>query len=184
MRTYLISAATASALACFAADDAAASGSKSIVDPKYRTKKEPDWLAKLIAEKATIFEDKTKQVKDGEETKTVTSKVAVGVDVDALFRLAEVNGLDVAKFEAQKGTHGFEGRFRMSLRNMLDAATRRRHGLFVPRGQTRLWVEADADWLKSGKGSPEKPTHDRDGKAFPKPKADKAAEPAKEDAPA
>lgn len=173
MRLFLHSFAAAALALCFAADDAAASSSKSIVDPKYRTKKEPDWLAKLIADKASTREDKTRTVKDGDETKTVTETVVTGVDVDALFRLAEVNGLDVSKFEAQKGTHGFEGRFRMSLRNMLDAATRRRHGLFVPRGSTRLWVEADADWLKA-KGAPEKPTHDRDNKAFPKPKAEKA----------
>lgn len=181
MRT-LLAAAIAGALACSAADDAAASGgTKSIVDPKYRKKKEPDWLAKLIAEKASLTEEKERKVKDGDETKTVKETVTVGVDVDALFRLAEVNGLDVARFEAQKGSHGFEGRFRMSLRNMLDAATRRRHGLFVPRGQTRLWVEADADWLKE-RGAPEQPTHDREDKAFPKPKVDKAAEPAKEGA--
>lgn len=179
-KMHLLAASALAAGLALAADDAAASGSKSIVDPKYRTKKEPDWLAKLMAEKASLTEEKTKTVKDGDETKTVKETVVTGVDVDALFRLAEVNGLDVAKFEQQRGSHGFEGRFRMSLRNMLDAATRRRHGLFVPRGSTRLWVDADADWLKA-KGAPDKPTHDRDGKAFPKPKAEKA-DPAKEPA--
>lgn len=162
---------------------------KSIVDPKYRVKKEPDWLAKLIGEHATLTKTVTKTVTEGEGDKATKKEVKeqrpAGVDVDGLFRLAKVNGIDVASFEAQRGSHGFAGRFRMSLRNMLDAATRRRHGLFVPRGETqRVWVDADAAWLKSGRGAPDKPTHTRDGAKIEQPKADKAPAASKEEAPA
>lgn len=152
----------------------AAPAAKSIVDAKYRDRyKEPDWLGKLLATHATA----TKQVKktegegDGKVTKTVD--VPDGVNVDALFKIAKMNGLTdkVAKFEAQRDGHGFGGRFRMTVRNLLQARIKRAHGLFLPGADGKpVWTSADKAFL-TAKGAPEKPTHNQDGSKIAPPKA-------------
>ena len=125
-----------------AANGAEAKVSKSIVDPKYRAQMNADWMAGLIGEHC---------VKDN------------AIDIDALTRFATINGLDVAKFETQKDTHGFPGRYRMTIGNMLRSVAKKRHGLFVPKGATKTeWLDAPADWL-TAKSAPEMPTHDRKG---------------------
>lgn len=163
------------------ASGAPANAGKSIIDAKYRDGryKEGDWLAKFIAEQATKTREVEKKVPTGEDGgfKVEKSNVADGIDVDALFKLAKANGIDVAKFQDQRNSHGFPGRFRMTVRNMLQAAAKRRHGVQNVGG---TWVAAPADWL-SEKGAPAKPTHNQDGSKIPvaKPEAAPAADAAK-----
>jgi len=160
------------------ASGAPANAGKSIIDAKYRDGryKEGDWLAKFIAEQATKTREVEKKVPTGEDGgfKREKSNVPDGIDVDALFKLAKANGLDVAKFQDQRNSHGFPGRFRMTVRNMLQAAAKRRHGVQNVGG---TWVAAPADWL-SEKGAPAKPTHEQNGTKIP------VAKPAAEAAPA
>lgn len=149
------------------ADDAA----KSIINEKYRDGRykleNQDWLGKLIADKVTQFTEKTTKVaiegKDG-EFKNVTTQVADGVNVDAVFKLGRENGLNLDKYEDQRGSHGFAGRIRMTVRNMLQAEAKRRHGLVID----GKFVTAPAEWLQS-KGAADKPTHDQKGVKIPVP---------------
>jgi hypothetical protein len=175
------SAPKAAATPAPAAAPAAAKG-KSIVDPKYRNKykaTDKDWLAKFLDEQATKTRDKKVTEGDGEKQVTKTVKVPDGVDVDALFTLAAKNHLDVKKFEAQRTSHGFGGRFRMTVRNMLQTVIKQRHGVFNTGG---TFLTAPADWL-SAKGAPDKPTHNRDGSKIAAPPKPTAAAPAAEAAP-
>lgn len=152
--------------AATAAPEAEVSVVKSIVNSKYRGKyaaDQKDWLAKFIDTHAT----KTKSVKvksaDGEGTET--KKVPDGVDVDALHSLAEANGLDIESLKAQSGNHGYAGRARMTVRNMLQTVAKQRHGLHGNDGQ---FHEADPAFL-TAKSAPETPTHERDGTKKAKP---------------
>jgi len=132
---------------------------KSIVDPKYRNKyATPDWLGALIAGAVQPMVDKVKTIVDGETKSTKTVKVPGEVDVDALFALAKENGLDVAKYESAARGHGFGGRMRMTIRNMLQATAKQRHGVHV----NGKFKEAPAEWLAEKK-APEAPTHKKDG---------------------
>lgn len=149
---------------------------KSIINPKYRDAykgKEKDWLAKLIDTHAGGTKTVTKKVPDGDGTKNVTSTVPDGVDVDKLHKLAEDNGLDIATLKGQSDTHGYPGRARMTIRNMLQTVAKQRHGLHAG----GKFVAADPDFL-TAKNAPETPSH--------KPNGDKivAAKPAAEKAPA
>lgn len=155
-----------------------ATEAKSIVDPKYREKyKTPDWLGSLINGVVSTEVEKTRKVDTGKtdkEDKPIMKdekyKVAGPVDIDKLFALAEENGLAerVEKYKDQRDNHGFAGRFRMTVRNMLQARARKAHGLYI----NGKWVKADAEWLEA-KDAPEAPTHNRDGEKIAK-KADKA----------
>lgn len=154
---------------------------KSIVSSKYRDAykgKEPDWLGKLINAECTKTEPRTRKVKDaeGDGSSTVTEQVAVGVDTDKLLAMARKNGLDVDALEAQSGNHGFAGRARMTVRNMLQTVAKQRHGIFNVGG---TFMSAPADWLVA-KDAPEKPSHNQDGSKIEKPKAPKAVAPAPE----
>ena len=157
------------------APEAAADGGKSIINAKYRDGRykaeNQDWLGKLVGEKCTTYSDRERTVKTDDEggTKKVTEKVADGVDVDAVFKLGRENGLNLDKYDAQRGSHGFAGRIRMTVRNMLQAEAKRRHGLVVD----GKFVSAPADWLAS-KGAPEKPTHNQKGEKIATPKPPKA----------
>jgi hypothetical protein len=108
------------------------STAKSIVNAKYRNKYkgDKDWLAKLLDAEAT----KAKTVKVtkvvGDEKVISEETRADGVDIPALFVLAEKNGLNVDTYRGQEGNHGFAGRFRMTVRNMLQRVVKQRHGLF------------------------------------------------------
>jgi len=145
---------------------------KSIVNPKYRDKyKEQDWLGAWIAKQATTTKEVTKTVPDGDGTKTVKTTVPAGIDTDVLFSIAQANGLDVAKYESQKDSHGFAGRFRMTVRNMLQKVAKQRHGLYDSKGK---FVVADAEWLKV-KGAAEAPTHKKTGEKIPAPKTEAKA---------
>lgn len=150
---------------------------KSIIDPKYRVKKDADWLAKLITSTTGKTKDKVTKTKvegtEPVEYVETTTTVPDGIDVDKVFALARENGLDakVAPFEAQREGAGFPGRFRMTVRNMLQAVAKQRHGLQV-NGE---FVDAPADWLEDKK-APTAPTHTQDGTKIvvEKPKKDEA----------
>lgn len=159
--------------------------SKSIVDPKYRVKKEPDWVADLIAAGALKYKEVERKipVEGTDKVNIIKEKRADGIDVDAMFTLAEKNSIDVAKFASQKDASGFTGRFRMTLSNMLRAAAIKRHGLYDLKGK---WHEAPPEWLTAkGIEAGATPTHNKKGESTaPKKvaapaKADKAAAPAK-----
>lgn len=156
-----------------AAKAAPEASTKSIVDPKYREaykQRGPDWLGQLIIGVAQPTVDKTVSVPDGEGgRKTVKKKAPSDVDIKALFGLAKENGLDIAKYKAQEGSHGFAGRMRMTIRNMLQAVAKQRHGIYV--GGT--FKKAPAEWLTEKK-APESPTHTKDGEKIAK-KKEKAA---------
>lgn len=156
------------------ADTAPAAAAKSIIDAKYRDGryKEQDWLGTLIAGVATTTKEVQKTTGEGDERVTKTEIVPDGINVDALFALAKENGLDVAKFEAQREGHGFPGRFRMTVRNMLQAAAKKRHGIRV----AGKFEAAPADWL-AAKQAPDKPTHTQDGTKIVVPKPVKEAAP-------
>lgn len=152
---------------------APASAPKSIVNPKYRDKykgAEKDWLAKFLDGEATLTRDVkvTKPNPDNADEKiTVTEKRPDGVDIDALFTLASKNGLDVAKYSAQRDSNGFAGRFRMTIRNMLQKVVKQRHGLFNVGG---TFTSAPAEFLTKI-GAPEAPTHTQAGEKIAKPAA-------------
>lgn len=146
---------------------------KSIIGAKYRDGryKTKDWLATTISGVVETTKEVTKTVKDGDETKSVKATVSDGIDVNALFALAKANGLDVTKYDAQRDSHGFPGRFRMTVRNMLQKVAKQRHGIIVD----GKFTPAPADWLEA-KGAEAKPTHTEQGEKIAKPK------PAKEEA--
>lgn len=177
------------------AEQAAPLKQKSIIDPKYRGKyKTQDWLGTLIATQtndtkvlpATAATEATEQVgKIGEEgykpakpAKPAMPErtVSDGVGVDKLFELGAKNGLNLDKFQTQKGGHGFEGRFRMTVRNMLQTVAKQRHGLV---GLDGSFVSAPADWLKL-KSAPAEATHTEAGVKIAKAKPVEAEKPAEE----
>lgn len=172
-------AKTAPAAAAAAPSTSApASAPKSIVNPKYRNKykgAEKDWLAKFMDEQAS----KTRDVKvtkpnptNPDEKITVTETRPDGVDVDKIFTLAAKNGLDVKKYEAQRETNGFPGRFRMTVRNMLQKVAKQRHGVFNTGG---TFCSAPAEFLTKV-GAPEAPTHTQAGEKIAKPAPEPAAD--------
>lgn len=138
---------------------------KTIVNPKYAGKykgENKDWLAKLLDSEATKTKSVTVSKADpaNPDAKiTVTEQRPDGLDVDALFAIAKNNGLDVTAYEASRANHGFPGRFRMTVGNMLRRVAKERHGV-VNKGGT--FVTAPADFLAKVK-APEAPTHAQDG---------------------
>lgn len=162
---------------------------KSIIDPKYRGKyKTPDWLAQLLLDNTSntkvipakeardavgkIGEEGHKPAQVAAPERTVND----GVNTDKLFKLANENGLNTTKFEAQKGSHGFEGRIRMTIRNMLQSVVKQRHGLVL----NGTFVPAPQDFLtKAGILEGAKPTYTPEGVKIAKVKADAPAEDAK-----
>lgn len=146
--------------------DITASTNKSIIDAKYRNKykNRKEWLSDLLKANASLSHEIPAKLAVGEEGKegykaaTPARTVVDGVDVDALFKIGAENGLDLAKYEAQKGGHGFPGRFRMTVGNMLRSVAKQRHGITIG-GE---WQEAPEEWRKNV-GAPEAPTHNKDG---------------------
>ncbi len=163
---------------------------KSIINSKYRGRaKTADFVSGLIdaASAKTQVVEKKVDLGDGKH-KMVKQTVPAGIDVGGLFELGQRNSLPIDKFQSQTGTHGFAGRFRMTVANMLRAAARKRHGLFDAKGK---WVEAPVDWLVA-QGATGDATQDRKGvstvpvkapavKAAPAAKAPKAVKAAKKD---
>lgn len=158
---------------------------KSIVNSKYRGKynaEQKDWLAKFLDENAAKTKEVTVKKPDPANeggTITTTEKRADGVDVDALFAIAKANGLDVAKYDAQRTHHGFPGRFRMTVGNMLRRVIKQRHGMFNAGGTFLL---APAEMLTKV-GARANPTHNQDGTKIVVAKAETAATEAAGDKP-
>lgn len=142
----------------------------SIVNPKYRElykTREPDFVAQVLNDQAV--DTKTVKGKDGAEEERRGM-----VNVDALFALAEANGLEVEKFRSQVGSPNFAGRFRMTVGNMLRATARKRHGLYIYDNKgKKVWEDAPEEFLAAHNITGE-PTHDREGVKVPKAKAEKA----------
>lgn len=155
---------------------------KSIVDPKYRERmkgREPDWVAKRITEHSTATKTVTrsKTEGEGEAAKKVNydETVNVGVDIDKLEALAKMNKLPVDGLLKTKANHGFGGRFKMTVSNLLRAAVKQRHGMFIPDTKgIPVWLSAPKDFLTE-KGAPDKPTHNQDGTKIAVPKPEKPA---------
>lgn len=135
---------------------------KSIVDSKYRDKykNRKEWLSDLLKEHGSATREVTKTIKggEGEPDKQETKTVIDGVDTAKLFKIARENGLNVDKYENQTDTHGFGGRFRMTVGNMLRSIAKQRHGLTI----NGTWIDAPKDWLEEYK-APTVPSHERDG---------------------
>lgn len=155
---------------------------KSIINPKYKDKyKDPgqkDWLTKLIETHAVASKEVTKKTKVEGSDQVVETKhtVPTGVDVDKLFTIASMNNVDVGAYTGQRDSHGFAGRFRMTLANMLRARAKQRHGLFMPDAKGKPeWVEID-DQFREKVQAAEKPTHNRDGSKIVVAKAEPAKE--------
>lgn len=147
---------------------------KSIIASKYRgkyTKNTRDWLAQLLDEHATKTKDRKVTEGDGEGKTTKTVQVPDGIDTNKLHAIAEANGLDIAKLKAQSATHGYPGRARMTIRNMLQTVAKQRHGLHAG----GKFHDAPAEFLNV-KGAPATPTHTQDGTKIV---VEKKVEPAK-----
>lgn len=120
---------------------------KSIIDPKYRNKRDKDWLAEFIDGQVKDRVMKTVKVKDEEGNVTGEEQVPsakTAVDLDKLFALCAKNHIDTTKMEEQRDRPNAPGRIRMTLGNSLRAAAKRRHGLYDLEGN---WVEAPADFI-------------------------------------
>ncbi len=152
---------------------------KSIIDPKYRGKyrADKDWLAVTIDNHVQVKQTKERQTKneDGSPgpTEVVTLK-QTRIDMDRLFALADVNGIDArAKYGDQVERKNAPGRLRMTIGNMLRAVAKRRHGLFVPDTESesgKTWVDADELFINGGEK-----TENPDGSKIAKTKAELAA---------
>lgn len=143
----------------------------SIVDSKYRDKYKgnKDWLATLMDEEVTRAITKTKTTTDKETGAVTTEEVVLKgrtLDFELLFALAVANGFKVDEYRRQVESHGAAGRLRMTIGNMLRAAARKRHGLYVIRDGAPVWVEASAEFIGDGEK-----TQNPDGSAIQKPKA-------------
>ena len=146
-----------------AATETVVKSDKSIINPKYRDRKEPDWLAATIAAHTSSVKEVVTRTKDDDgNVSESTALKPDGIDVDKLFHLAEINGADVSKFQEQRERPGFPGRFRMTVRNILQASVKKRHGLHLPHGDGTHFVSAPVEFLKV-KGAPAHPTHLPDG---------------------
>lgn len=164
----------------------------SIVDPKYREAakgKTKDWLASALDTHATKMKEVTKKVAvEGSDppkfTETKEQKPD-GVDVDKLFVIAKMNNVaadKIATYEAQRENHGFAGRLRMTLSNILRRMAKERHGLYFPGAKgAPEWTSAPKDFLENLSAG-EAPTHQKDGTkivvAKPAPAAKEDAKPA------
>lgn len=161
---------------------------KSIVDPMYREKMKgaTDWVGEMM-EKAALVVDReatpaVEEVKDKDGNVTTKAKPAVAAkkfwNLDAMFALAEANGIDTTKYENAREASSGVGRMRMTFSTMLRARAKRRHGLMDAEGK---WHKAPEEFLrkglKEGEETPE-PTEKRDGTKIvkKKPTEDKPSE--------
>lgn len=108
----------------------------SIIGDKYAGKYrgDGDWLTSLINDTCYVQETKEVDVKDEDGNVTGTETVNKGkprLDLDALFALAEANGINATeKYGDQADKRNAPGRLRMTLGNSLRAVARRRGGLW------------------------------------------------------
>lgn len=147
--------------------------SKSIIGDKYRGKYKgaSDWLSATIDGnvKAAVAKVVTNTAEDGTKSESVVETKKTAIDLGKLFALAEANHLNVDKYKADADKKNAPGRLRMTIGNMLRAAAKKRHGMFVLTADGSEWVDAPAEFVGD---SPK--THNTDGSKI----AVKAAEPA------
>lgn len=122
----------------------------SIVDNDYRDRYRGrgDWLKQLIDK--NCYSPITKVVEelqpDGTTLKVEKETKRKKLDPDAMFNIALENGIDedrLTKFRGALGTHGSEGRARMSVGNMLRSVAKKNGGLSV----NGTFIEAPAEFL-------------------------------------
>lgn len=141
----------------------------SIIGEKYeKFASDGDWINGVLADKCMV--QKTKEVKvkddDGNESTETRNDGKPVIDIEALFDLAERNGINAReRYAEQVGQKNATGRIRMSLGNMLRSRARKRHGLY----------DAAGEWMKAPKGFTE--GHDKtespDGESLVKKQAKK-----------
>lgn len=119
----------------------------SIIPDKYKGKYKgsSDWLGEFIDDQCQLADNK-------------------GLDVEALFTLAEKNHIDVDKFRGDIDKKNAPGRLRMTIGNMLRSRARKRGGLYNNSGD---WIDADESFTEGAA-----PVETRDGTKIVKAKAD------------
>lgn len=136
----------------------------SIINPKYIDKykvKEKGWFEKFVDSQVQKPVTKLRVVKTKAEdgTETVTEQEIElkrkTLDLDALFKLSQINKINTSEMEAQVDRKNAPGRIRMTLGNQLRAAAKRRGGLYDLHND---WVDADEVFFATCKI-----TEDRDG---------------------
>lgn len=145
----------------------AATEAKSIVSAKYRNKYKGatrDWLAQYLFDNATKTKDVTvtKPSADNPDEKvTTTEKRPDGIDTGVLLTLCDANGGQKVtdKLRGHESDHGFAGRCRMTIGNVLRRVAGERHGIVGVDGN---FVPAPTAFLTQI-GAGEKPTHNPDG---------------------
>ena len=107
------------------------SDTASIINDKYKGKYKgaSDWIGELVKEVASVQEMKTVKAEDGTESEIPKGRPKL--DLDKLFALCKENHIDYSEMEKQRDRPNAPGRIRMTLGNMLRAAARKRHGLYV-----------------------------------------------------
>ena len=147
----------------------------SIIDAKYRDKyrNHTNWLKATIdaAVNEPITKEKEVKAEDGTTSTEVVTLKGTRLNLDKLFNMAEVNNISVDKYKADADKKNAPGRLRMTIGNMLAAAAKKRHGLYVPTEDGSEWVDADAEYIGD---SPL--THNRDGSKIAKAKPEGEAD--------
>lgn len=104
-----------------------------------------DWLAQTLVDAFTVQHPVTKVGKDGKER---TVKGRKQFDCDAFAKCLELNGVELSGKWAdqyhQKASKGWQGRFRMSGRLLLEQEVLASGWLALPDGQS---VAAPEEWL-------------------------------------
>lgn len=126
-----------------AADDAEAEATGSVVPDKYKklyaSEGHPthcgDWMAETLNRFCRVNDEKGKEV----------------TDLDRLEAIANANAVAPARFgKLGVETNGWQGRFRMTIRNMLAPRVAEKGYLFVPEGcgaDEDQELAAPADWI-------------------------------------
>lgn len=131
----------------------------NIIDPKYkgRYRGASDWVGSLIEDECLI-----NVAEEGKKDK-------FQIDLDALFELAEANGVDCGEYKKQTDRPGAPGRLRMTVGNALRSRARKRHGLYRRSGK---WAKVDDEFKAT---CPEEPTETKDGEPKKQKKTAEAA---------
>lgn len=153
-------------------DNAPEKQDASIIGEKYRDRYSPenrDFVGSIIDASCTsaVTKDKVTKDEDGNEvTETVVLKRRE-LSLEALFSMAESNGIDTAKYREQADRPNAPGRLRMTLGNMLRARAKRRHGIYDSEG---TWHDAPADFIDGAEK-----TEEPDGTKITPPKVEAEA---------
>lgn len=106
---------------------------------------EPDFVARFINERVSKPVIRSKETKAEDGTVTVETKELKRheTDFDALFALAEANGIATANYRPHLDEKNGKGRVVMMASNSLRAAARKRLGLFDAAGE---WHDTPAEF--------------------------------------